>query len=63
MRKVIGGGGWVACRIIVSASVPVPFLWTLELGLGFGTLIWDLGLGLGLDKSSRVSISEEKVKL
>ena len=30
----------VACKIIVSAPVPVPFLWTLD--LGFGT-------GLGLD--------------
>jgi len=48
----------VACRIIVSAPVPVPFLWTLDLGfgtwiwdldlaLGFGTWIWDLDLGLG----------------
>ena len=40
-----GGGGVVACRIIVSAPVPVPFLWTLD--LGFGTWIWDLDLGLG----------------
>ena len=38
------GGGCVACRIIVSAPVPVPFLWTLD--LGFGTLIWDFDLGL-----------------
>ena len=35
----------LTCRIIVSAPVPVPFLWTLD--LGFGTLIWDLNLGLG----------------
>ena len=36
----------VACRIIVSASVPVPFLWTLN--LGFVIWIWDLDLGLDL---------------
>ena len=36
----------MACRIIVSATVPVPFLWTLD--LGFGTWIWDLDLGPGL---------------
>ena len=38
----------VACKIIVSAQVSVPFLWTLD--LGFGTWIWDLDLGpdLGL---------------
>ena len=38
VRKVIGGvgGGCVACRIIVSSPVPVPFLWTLDLGIGFG---------------------------
>ena len=42
--KVIGGGV-VACRIIVSAPVPVPFLLTLD--LGFGTRIWDLNLGPG----------------
>ena len=41
-----GGGGVVACRIIVSAPVPVPFLWTLD--FGFVTLIWDLDLGLDL---------------
>ena len=35
----------MACRIIVSAPVPFPFLWTLD--LGFGTWIWDLDLGLG----------------
>ena len=37
-------------RIIVSAPVPVPFLWTLDLGPGFGTWIrvLDLGLDLGL---------------
>ena len=49
----------VACKIIVSAPVPVPFLWTLDLefgtwileldmGLGFGTWIRDLDLGLDL---------------
>ena len=38
-------GGCVACKIVVSASVPVPFLWTLD--LGFGICIWDLDLGLG----------------
>ena len=32
----------VACRIIASAPVPVPFLWTLD--FGFKTWIWDLGL-------------------
>ena len=37
VRKVMGGGVVVvvvACRIIVSAPVPVPFLWTLDLGFG-----------------------------
>ena len=45
----------VACRIIVSASVPFPFLWTLdfrlldvELGLGIGTWNWDSEFGLGI---------------
>ena len=38
-----GQGRCVACRIIVSAQVPDPFLWTLD--LGFGTWIWDLDLG------------------
>ena len=45
---VLGGGLWggvVAYWIIVSAPVPVPFLWTLD--LGFVTMIWDLGFGLG----------------
>ena len=45
MRKVMGGGSGVACKIIVSALVPVPFLRTLD--LGFGTWIWDLDFGLG----------------
>ena len=45
MRKVIGVWGGVACRIIVSAPVPLHFLWTLD--FGFGTWIWDLYLGLG----------------
>ena len=30
VRKVRGGVVVVACRIIVSAPVPVPFLWTLD---------------------------------
>ena len=36
VRKVIDGwwGGVVPCRIILSAQVPVPFLWTLDFGLG-----------------------------
>jgi len=45
VRKVMGGGGVVACRIIVFAPVPVPFLWTLD--LGFWTWILDLDFGLG----------------
>ena len=56
VRKVWGGvGGLVACRIILSAPVPVPFLRILD--LGFGTWIWDLefglgfGTGLGLDNN------------
>ena len=44
VRKVIGGV--VVFRIILSAPVPVPFLWTLD--LGFGNLIWNLDLGLDL---------------
>ena len=36
----------VACRIILSAPVQFPFLWTLDFRLQ--TWIWDLGLGLGL---------------
>ena len=45
----MGGGGVVAFRIIVSAPVPIPFLWTLDLGFGswIWDLIWDLDLGLG----------------
>ena len=35
----------VACKIIVSAPVQVPFLWTLD--LGFGPWIMDLDFGLG----------------
>ena len=35
----------VACRIIVSAPVPVPFLWTLD--FGFWTWILDLDFGPG----------------
>ena len=45
VKKVIGGDGWVvvACRIILSAPVPVlsSGLWISDLGLGFGT-----GMGL-----------------
>ena len=42
---VVGGvGGVVACRIMVSAPVLVPFLWTLD--FGFETWIWDSDLGL-----------------
>ena len=48
VRKVIGGGGGVvavaSCRIILSAPVPFPFLWTLDFGVGFWT-------GLGLDNN------------
>ena len=43
---ITGCGGVVACRIILSAPVPVPFFWTLD--LGFGTWISDLDLGLDL---------------
>ena len=39
----------VACRNIVSAPVPVPFLRTLNLGPGFGTWIWDLDLEPGFE--------------
>ena len=47
VRKVMGGWVVVTCRIIVSAPVPVPFLWTLDFDseLGFRTWIWDLDLG------------------
>ena len=45
------GGGCVACRIIVSAPVPVPFLWTLDLGPEFGT-----GLGLELDNIRNIDV-------
>ena len=45
MRTVTGGWWWVACRIIVSAPVPVPFLMTLD--FGFWTWIGDLDFGLG----------------
>ena len=46
VRKVMGG--WVVdCRIILSAPVPVPFLWTLDFRLW--TWIWDLDLGVDLD--------------
>ena len=44
-----GGGGVVACRIIVSAQSQSlsSGLWILDLGLGFGTWLWDLDFGLG----------------
>ena len=34
-----GGGGVVACRIVVTTPVPVPFLWTLDFGLVFGLVL------------------------
>ena len=52
------GSGCVACRIIVSAPVPVPFLrtwiWVPDLRLGFGT-------GLRLDNDNE-SFSISKCK-
>ena len=50
LRKVMcgWGGGVVACRIIVSAQVPFPFLWTLDLGFWTWILDLDFGLDLGL---------------
>ena len=39
----------VACKIIVSAQVPVPFLWTLDLGFGTWIRPWILDLDFGLD--------------
>ena len=52
VRKVVGGGSVVgvvvACRIIVLAPVPVPCLWTLDLGFWTWILDLDLGLDLGL---------------
>ena len=42
----------VACRIILSAHVSVPFLWTSDFGLGYRTWILDLELGLSLDNSN-----------
>jgi len=50
--------GWVPCRIILSAQVPVPFLWTLD--LGFGTWIWDLDLGLDLGLTILMCAIENK---
>ena len=38
VRKVMVGGG-VVCWIILPAPVPVPFLWTLDLGLDLGLTI------------------------
>ena len=50
VRKVRGGlGGWVACRIILSAPVPFPFLWTLDMGFG----IWDYMSRLVIDNAKR----------
>ena len=42
VRKVMcgGGAGVVACKIIVSAPVPVRFLRTLDLDLGLRTWTW-----------------------
>ena len=53
VRKVRGGGVVVvACRIILSAPVPLLFLWTSD--LGFGTWICDLDLGLGFGTGLRL---------
>ena len=37
------------CKIIVSAQVPVPFPWTLDLGFGTWIRPWILDLDFGLD--------------
>ena len=52
VRKVMGGGVVVACRIIVSAPVPFPFLWTFD--IGFGIWIWDLDFGPGFGTELRL---------
>ena len=46
-RKVMDGLvlSLVAHRILMSAPVPVPFLWTLD--FAFGTWVRDMDLGLG----------------
>ena len=59
VRKVMGWWVVVACRIIVSAPILVPFLWFLDFRLWCLDLDLDLGLGHGLDKSS----GEEKENL
>ena len=46
VRKAMGGwggGGVVACRILLSSPVPVPLLWHLDSGLR----ILDFGPGFG----------------
>ena len=43
--------------IILSAPVPNPFLWTLD--LGFGSWIWDSDLGLDLGLTITVLQSSE----
>ena len=45
----------VACRIIMSAPVPFPFLRTLD--FEFGTWIWDLDLGLDLGLTIIMTVS------
>ena len=50
VRKVMGGwGGWWPVGLYCQPQSLSSGLWTLNLGLRFGTWIWDLGLGLGLD--------------
>ena len=55
-RKVTGGGGVVAFRIIVSALS--SGLWIWDFGPGFWTWILDLdfGLDLGLTKSRSILV-------
>ena len=54
LRKVLGGLRVVAWRIIVSAPVPVPFLWTLN----FGFQGLDQVLGIGLRLKNKVSLKQ-----
>ena len=56
-----GQGRVVACRIIVSAPVPVPFLWTLDFGLEFRTWIFDLDLGLDLGLTILNNLKDKSV--